>query len=180
MDYASPLSNELVFSMAVERLLDIEVPERRHVDPHDAGRAQPHVVAPALPGHQRHGPRRGLDDDLRLARARAHAAAARDHHRPADEPQLHPARRRRRRPPRRLAGRRRSSCASRSRPASPSTTRCSPRTRSGASAPSASGSSPPRRRSRSAPPGRSCAPPGSPGTCARRSRTSRTTRSTST
>jgi len=28
MDYASPLSNELVYSMAVERLLDVEVPER--------------------------------------------------------------------------------------------------------------------------------------------------------
>ncbi len=28
MDYASPIANELVFSMAVERLLDIEVPER--------------------------------------------------------------------------------------------------------------------------------------------------------
>src|SRR3974390_2210739 len=28
MDYASPLSNELVFSMAVERLLDIDVPVR--------------------------------------------------------------------------------------------------------------------------------------------------------
>ncbi|MFI5053198.1 MAG: NADH-quinone oxidoreductase subunit D, partial [Acidimicrobiia bacterium] len=28
MDYASPLSNELVFSMAVERLLDLDVPER--------------------------------------------------------------------------------------------------------------------------------------------------------
>jgi NADH-quinone oxidoreductase subunit D len=28
MDYAAPLSNELVYSMAVERLLDIEVPER--------------------------------------------------------------------------------------------------------------------------------------------------------
>jgi NADH-quinone oxidoreductase subunit D len=28
MDYASPLTNELVFAMAVERLLDVEVPER--------------------------------------------------------------------------------------------------------------------------------------------------------
>ena len=28
MDYASPIANELVFAMAVERLLDIEVPER--------------------------------------------------------------------------------------------------------------------------------------------------------
>ena len=51
---------------------------------------------------------------LRLARARAHAAAAREHHRPADEPQLHPARWCRGRPPRRLAARRRSSCATRS------------------------------------------------------------------
>ena len=74
MDYASPLSNELVFSLAVERLLDLELPERGHVDPHAAGRAQPHVVAPPVPGHQRHGPRRGVDDDLRLARARVHAA----------------------------------------------------------------------------------------------------------
>ena len=81
MDYASPLSNELVFSMAVERLLDLEVPRARDVDPHAARRAQPHVVAPAVPGHQRHGPRRGLDDDLRLARARGHAAPARDDHR---------------------------------------------------------------------------------------------------
>ena len=29
MDYASPIANELVFSMAVERLLDIEVPTAR-------------------------------------------------------------------------------------------------------------------------------------------------------
>src|ERR1700712_5972820 len=28
MDYASPLSNELVYSMSVERLLDLEVPLR--------------------------------------------------------------------------------------------------------------------------------------------------------
>src|SRR5260370_6951210 len=28
MDYASPLSNELVFSLAVERLLDLELPPR--------------------------------------------------------------------------------------------------------------------------------------------------------
>src|SRR5262249_7146503 len=28
MDYAAPLSNELVFSMAVERLLDLELPQR--------------------------------------------------------------------------------------------------------------------------------------------------------
>ena len=143
-------------------------------------RAEPHVVAPAVPGHERHGHRRGVDDALRLARARRGAALSRVRHRPADEPQLHPPRRRRGRPSRRLAGTRSSSCATRSRPASPSTTSCSRRTRSGASAPSASASSPPRSAWRAASPDRSCARPASPGTCARRSRTSRTTRSTST
>ena len=46
MDYASPLFNELVFSLATEKLLDVEVPPRAgHVDPHAAVRAQPDVVA---------------------------------------------------------------------------------------------------------------------------------------
>ena len=71
MDYASPLFNELVFSMATEKLLGIDgdIPERA-VDPHAAVRAEPDGEPPAVPGHQRHGPRRGVDDDLRLARAR--------------------------------------------------------------------------------------------------------------
>ena len=42
MDYASPLFNELVFSLATEKLLGIEVtPDAGHVDPHAAVRAQP-------------------------------------------------------------------------------------------------------------------------------------------
>ena len=112
MDYASPLFNELVFSLAVEscsasRMLPPRATWIRmlHV------RAQPHVVAPAVPGHQRHGPRRGVDDALRLARARGDAALLREDHRPADEPQLHPPRRRRRRPARRLARRRAARCS---------------------------------------------------------------------
>ena len=80
------------------------------------------VVAPAVPRHQRHGPRRGVDDDLRLARARGGAAVPRDDHRPADEPQLHPPRRRRRRPARRLARRRAAAPRHASRRASTSTT----------------------------------------------------------
>ena len=74
-------------------------------------------VAPAVPGHQRHGPRRRVDDALRLARARGGAALLPEGHRPADEPQLHPPGRRGRRPARRLARRRRS--APRADPASP-------------------------------------------------------------
>ena len=164
MDYARPLFNELVFSLATEKLLGIEVTSPsgpmwiRML--HD--RAQPDVVAPAVPGHQRHGPRRGVDDDLRLARARGGAALLREGHRPADEPQLHPPRRRRRRPARRLARRR----AAPARP-HPAAAR---RVRHAADRPAdlarahcrASASSPPRRRSRSAPPARSCARPASP------------------
>ena len=67
MDYASPIANELVFSMAVERLLDIEVPDARRVGADAARRAEPHGVAPAVPGDERHGPRRRVDDALRMA-----------------------------------------------------------------------------------------------------------------
>ena len=93
-----------------------------HLDPHAAVRAQPHRVAPAVPRHQRHGPRRGVDDDLRLARARGDPPVPREGHRPADEPQLHPPRRRRRRPARRLARRRAAPPRRSSRRASTSTT----------------------------------------------------------
>ena len=48
MDYASPLFNELVFSMATEKLLGIEdeIPPRA-VDPHADDRDEPHLVARA-------------------------------------------------------------------------------------------------------------------------------------
>ena len=152
----------------------------RDVDPHDARRAQPHVVAPAVPGDERHGHRRGVDDALRLARARRGAALPRVRHRPADEPQLHPARRCRRRPARRLAGararavRHRRGGRRRVRRAAlgePDLARAHGRHRPHHA---------PRSASRAASPDRSCARPASRGTCARRSRTSRTTRSTST
>ncbi len=149
MDYAAPLSNELVWATAVEQLLDVEVPPRG-VGADDAPGARPHRLAPALPGHERHGHRRGLDAALRLARARRGAAPARADHRPADEPQLHPPGWESR-PTCPTAGRRRCSrSATSSRPASRTTTRSSPRTRSGSSAWWASASSRRSRRSRSA------------------------------
>ena len=69
MDYAPPLSNELVYSMAVERLLDIEVPAAATWIRMMLVELNRIVVAPAVPGHERHGHRRGVDDALRLARA---------------------------------------------------------------------------------------------------------------
>ena len=119
MDYVSPLNNELVFSMATEKLLGIDgdIPERAVVDAHAAQRAEPHEQPPAVPRHQRHGHRCRVDDDLRLARARGGAALLPEGHRPADEPQLHPSRRCRRRPAGRMARRR--AATARPHPAAP-------------------------------------------------------------
>ena len=58
-----------------------------------------------------------VHDDLRLPRARDDPGLLREDHRPADEPQLHPARGHGRRPARRVGGRRRRSSATRSCPA---------------------------------------------------------------
>ena len=66
MDYLSPLTNELVFSMATEALLDVELPPAGRVDPHAHGRVAAGVVASHVDGHQRHGPRVDLHDDLRV------------------------------------------------------------------------------------------------------------------
>ena len=51
MDYASPLSNELVWSLAVEQLLDVEVPPRAVWARMMLQELGPHRLAPALPGH---------------------------------------------------------------------------------------------------------------------------------
>ena len=117
MDYASPLFNELVFSMATETLLGVEVPPRAtwiRMLLTELNRMASHLLFLAT---QRHGHRRGVDDALRLARARGGAPLLPEGHRPADEPQLHPPRRRGRRPARRL-GRRRGA-APRAHPAAP-------------------------------------------------------------
>ena len=84
---------------------------RRHpragdVDADAAQRAQPDGQPPVVHGDQRHRPRRGVDDDLRLARARGGPALLPEGHRAADEPQLRPSRRGRGRPAGRLARRR--------------------------------------------------------------------------
>ena len=86
------------------------------VDPHADDRAEPGLLPPDVDGHQRHGPRVDLDDDLRVPRARDGAGLLREDHRAADEPQLHPPGRHRRRPARRVGGRRRRSSATPSLP----------------------------------------------------------------
>ena len=95
----------------------------RRVDAHVAQRAEPDEQPSAVPRHQRHGHRRGVDDDLRLARARGSAALLPEGHRSADEPQLHPSWRRCRRPARRAGATTCCACSISSRLVSRSTTR---------------------------------------------------------
>ncbi len=104
MDYASPLSNELVYSMAVERLLDVDVPPRAtwiRMMLVELNRMSSHLLFQAT---------NGMDIgaiSMMLYGWREREEVLRYleiHHRLADEPQLHPSRRCRRRSARWLAG----------------------------------------------------------------------------
>ena len=55
MDYAAPLFNELVFSLATEELLGIEVPERASGSAPSCARSTGSART-CCSGHQRHGP----------------------------------------------------------------------------------------------------------------------------
>ncbi len=146
MDYLSPLFNELVFSLAVEKLLGIEIPPRATWIRMLMCRAQPHLLAPACGWPPTAWTSASTTMMIFGLREREMVLRLlREDHRPADEPQLHPPRRRGRRPARRLGGRRRRPSSTRSTRASTSTTSCSPASRSSASGPRASASSPPRR-----------------------------------
>ena len=106
MDYLSPLHNELVFALAVEELLGVEIPPRATWIRMLMCELEPHLLPRHVGGDERHGPRVDDDDDLRLPRARPGAHLLREGDRAADEPQLHPPGGRRRRPARRVGGRR--------------------------------------------------------------------------
>ncbi len=117
MDYAAPFSNELVYSLAVERLLDVEVPERAQwirMMMAELNRMSSHLLFQATNGMDIGAVSmmlygwREREEVLRLFET---------HHRSADEPQLHPSRRRRGRPARGLARRRDRRCATSSKPA---------------------------------------------------------------
>ena len=138
MDYASPLSNELVFSMAVEQLLDLEVPERAtwiRMLLVELNRISSHLLFQATNGMDLGAVSmmiygwREREVTLRLLETITGLRMNHNFIRPGRD---------RRRPARRMAGRHPRRCARSSSGASPSTTRCSARTRSGGSAPSAS------------------------------------------
>ncbi len=76
MDYLAPLFNELVYAMAVERLLDVDVPPRAQLDPDAHVRAQPDLLACPVAGHQRLRHRRHRHAVVRVAGAGAAARAS--------------------------------------------------------------------------------------------------------
>jgi NADH-quinone oxidoreductase subunit D len=108
MDYAAPLFNELVFSMATEKLLGIDedIPERAvwiRMLLCELNRISSHLLFMATNGMDLGA----VSMMIYGWREREEVPALlREGHRPADEPQLHPPRRRGRRPARRLARRR--------------------------------------------------------------------------
>ena len=78
MDYLAPLSNNLVYALAVEKLFGVEVPRARQVVARDPGRADAHQLAPGLARHAGARPRRDERLPLLLPRARDAARHLRD------------------------------------------------------------------------------------------------------
>ena len=81
IDYVSFQNNELVFVLAIEKLLGIEVPREGDVDADAALRAEPDPLAPRLARHVRARARRDLDVLVLLPRARADPRPVRARHR---------------------------------------------------------------------------------------------------
>ena len=106
MDYLAYYFNAMAFCMAVETLLDDEVPDARAVPARDPLRAEPDPFAPRVARHHRARPRRDLDLLVLLPRARQDPRPVRDVVRPAHAHALHPGRRRLRGHPGRAGPRR--------------------------------------------------------------------------
>ena len=71
LDYMNPLGNNLAYCMAVEKLVDLDVPAARPGPPRDPGGAAAHRFAPGLAGHLRPRPGGHVDVPVLLPRARS-------------------------------------------------------------------------------------------------------------
>ena len=95
MDYLSPLFNETVYCLGVEKLLGVtdDIPERATVIRVMMMELNRISSPPGRAGHRRDGAGLHGRDVLRVPRARADPVDLRDDHRAADEQLLRPARR---------------------------------------------------------------------------------------
>ena len=75
INYLDPLSNNLCYALAVEKLLGLEIPAKATVDAGAAGGVEPDEFAPDLAGHARDGYWRADGVSLHLPRARRDSAA---------------------------------------------------------------------------------------------------------
>ena len=102
IDYVSFQNNELVFVLAIEKLLELETPPQGDLDADAPLRAEPDPLAPDLARHLRARDRGDLDVLVRVPRARAAARPVRARRRLPDAHALLPGRRARRGHPARL------------------------------------------------------------------------------
>ena len=56
LDYMNPIGNNLAYCLAVEKLVDLDVPARAQAHPRHPGRTPAHLLAPGLAGHLRARP----------------------------------------------------------------------------------------------------------------------------
>ena len=70
IDYLSPMANNLCYCLAVEKLLDLEIPEKAQSDPRPSIGVDPAEFASGVARHARHGHRRAHRFPLHLPRAR--------------------------------------------------------------------------------------------------------------
>ncbi len=93
IDYLAPLSNNLGYCLAVEKLLGSGSSQARAIHSRAADGDDAHRLAPGMAGHARHGPGRDFGDALLLPRTRGDSEDLRDGLRPAHDDQLFPHRR---------------------------------------------------------------------------------------
>ena len=74
IDYLCPLTNNLCYVLAVEKLLGLEIPESAVAAGFDE-RIDPHQLAPGLAGNACHGHRRHDGIPILLPRTRRHSAS---------------------------------------------------------------------------------------------------------
>ncbi len=71
MDYLNTLGNNLVYCLAIEKLVELDVPPRAQANSRDPDRADPHLLPPGLAGHPCAGSGCYVRFPVLLPRARA-------------------------------------------------------------------------------------------------------------
>ncbi len=78
IDYLRPMTNNLAYCLAVEKLLGLEIPPKGAVDSRHVERVDAHQLASGLAGHARHGHRRHDRLPVLLPRTRKIVATVRE------------------------------------------------------------------------------------------------------